>query len=72
MTMIVALVLIFVVMMYAIRSQYDFTLNGKAGWFSFFFQAQDRKSRTRRELSHTEKTPVVVKALLPSDSETPR
>jgi hypothetical protein len=55
--------LAFVVLMYAIFSQYDFTLTGKAGWFSFFFQAQDRKSRTRKELKRPKKKPVVIQAL---------
>jgi hypothetical protein len=36
--------------MYAIRSQYDVTLGGKAGWFSFFFQAKDRKAKERTNI----------------------
>jgi hypothetical protein len=69
---IVIALLAFVVLMYAIFSQYDFTLTGKAGWFSFFFQAQDRKSRIRKELAPQKKRPVVVQALVTqSDKELP-
>jgi len=37
----------FVVVIYALWAKGDVTVNGKAGLFSFFFQAKDRKSKKR-------------------------
>ena len=37
--------LVFAVVMYALWTKGDVTLNGKAGFFSFFFQAKDRRAK---------------------------
>ena len=39
----------FGILIYALRAKGDVTLNGKAGWFSFFFQAKDRREKERRD-----------------------
>ena len=42
--------LVFVVVIYALWAKGDVTLNGKVGFFSFFFQAKDRHQKERKEL----------------------
>jgi hypothetical protein len=41
--------LAFAVLMYAIRSGYDVTLNGNAGFLAFSFEAKNRDPRGRRQ-----------------------
>ena len=40
----------FGIVIYALWAKGDVTLNGKAGFFSFFFQAKARRSKERRDL----------------------
>ena len=42
--------LAFAIIIYALQAKGDVTLNGKAGFFSFFFQAKDRRTKERKEL----------------------
>ena len=49
-------VLVFLVVVYAIRSRYDLMLSGKLGFLSFVFRAQDRKSIDRTLLPHSDTT----------------
>jgi hypothetical protein len=46
----------FVVVIFALWFKGDVTLNGKAGWFSFFFEAKDRRPSavTRRAIAELE------------------
>jgi hypothetical protein len=39
----------FAIIIYALWAKGDVTLNGKAGFFSFFFQAKDRRSKKQKE-----------------------
>jgi hypothetical protein len=41
----VVVLLGFVVLIYAIRSEYDIRLDGKLGFLSFFFEAKDRRKK---------------------------
>jgi hypothetical protein len=59
----------FVVLIYAIFSQYDLKLKGRVVWFSFDFQAKDRKSRARLELKTMGKKPDAVQSLVFHDSD---
>jgi len=40
----------FAVLIYALWAKDDVTLNGKMGFFSFFFQAKGRKHREEKSL----------------------
>jgi hypothetical protein len=43
--------LVAAVIIYALQKKGDVTFNGKAGFFSFFFQAKDRPLEERRHRS---------------------
>jgi len=48
MSMVFPFLVVCAVVVYALWAKGDVTLNGKVGWFSFCFQAKDRKRREQK------------------------